>query len=93
MSVPAIGLVRHDHDGRQADGEEVGDNDEDIVETWPGLFQSGHHPDDDRKRDQDDEYDVGDEQFIASGYRILVVWRRPRGVDFERYISHLVVLS
>lgn len=92
MSVPAIGLVGHDHDSCQADGEEVGDNDEDVIETRPSLLHSGCHPDNDRERDQDNEYDVDDEQLIASSLRILVVWRRPCCVDLERYISHLVAL-
>jgi hypothetical protein len=61
MPIPAVGLVRHDNDSRQAYCEKVGDNDEDVVQTWPGLFQSGHHPDDDRERDQDDEDNVDDE--------------------------------
>jgi hypothetical protein len=90
VSIPAVGIVRHDHDNGQADGEEVGDDNENIIETWPGLLQSGDHPNDDRQCDQSDEYDIDDEQFIASCDRILVVWCWPCRVDTERYISHLV---
>jgi hypothetical protein len=37
VSIPAVGIVRHDHDDCQADGEEVGDNNKDVIQTWPGL--------------------------------------------------------
>lgn len=89
VSVPAKVSIGHDDDRAQTAGEDVGDEDENVVDTWPRLGEARIHADDDRERDQDDEDNVDHEQLIASSHWVLIVRVWPVPVLLERYISHL----